>query len=105
MKALLSLTVAAVIGTATSAFADNHFSFPRTQDGRGMVRFEFVTSDAPATVAVYDRHGRLLGSRELHTGVNSGVSIPLGRPSLQDAVAVLLIDGEVMTSQRVRFER
>lgn len=105
MKALLPLAVAAVMGTATIAFAENHFSYPRTQDSRQLVRFEFVTSDAPATVAIYDRNGELLASKEVHTGVNSGVRIPLGRPSLQDATAVLLIDGVAVTSQPVRFER
>ena len=105
MKALLPLTVAAVMGTATFAFAENNFSFPTTQDSRGLVRYEFVRSDAPATVAIYDRHGQLLAAKEIHPGLNSAVRVSLGRPALQDATAVLLIDGEPVATQRVHFER
>ncbi len=105
MKALLPLAVAAVMGTATSAFAENNFSFPRTQHSNGLVRYEFIRSDAPATVAIYDRHGQLLASKELNAGVNSAVRVSLGRPALQDGMAVLLIDGQPVATQRVHFER
>ena len=107
MKALIPLAVAAIVGSATIASAENSFSLAETQPRSTMVHFNLVNTDAPGVVNIYDYHGHavgsLLGSKSLKAGVNSDLRIRINPPASDDALAVLMVNGTDVASQVVKL--
>ena len=107
MKALIPLAVAATVGTATIASAENSFSLAETQPRSTMVHFDIVNTDAPGVVNIYDYHGHavgdLLGFKSLKAGVNSDLRIRINPPASNDALAVLMVNGTDVARQIVEF--
>jgi hypothetical protein len=109
MHVLLPLAVVAIAGTATIASAESSLSPARLQPTSSSVYFDLVTSDAVGVVEIYDYHGqavgKLLGSRAVALGGNSGLRVQMNPAPSNDVLAVLAIDGVKIADQVVEFHR
>jgi hypothetical protein len=107
MKTLLALSLAALVGSTTLVCADTSFSLPTRQDRDSIVELGTIRSDADGLVQLYaynsGARGLLLGSEALRAGANPDVRVPLTRTGIRLALAEIVVDGQVVASQRVRF--
>lgn len=108
MNALLPLAMVAVAGTATVASAENSFSLQKIQHSTMLLHFDLINSNDPGVVEVYDYNGhvmgRLLGSQPVHAGSNTDLRVMIQPPPPeQDAMAILIVDGEPVARQLIEF--
>ena len=111
MKTLLALSLAALAGSAPLAFADTNFTtLSNVQERNGIVELGTISSDGDGLVRIYayqrGEKGPLLGWEPLHAGANSDVkvSVPLSSSAYTTALAEIVVDGQVVTSQHIRLE-
>ena len=108
MKTLLALSLAALAGSTTLASADTYFSIPTVQDKDGIVELGTISSDADGMVELYSlrggEKGPLLGWEMLNAGANSDVKVPLATTDVRTALAEIVLDGQVVATQRIRLE-
>jgi hypothetical protein len=107
MKTLLSLTLAVLAGSATLAAADTYFTLSEVQERDGIVELGPISSNSNGIVQIYSmdggEKGALLGYEALRAGANSDTKVPLASTPRNSAVAELVVDGQVVASQRIRF--
>ena len=108
MMKLLPFALVAVLGSAGLASTENAFSTPMVQPRDNIVHLGTVTTDGPGLVQIYSYHdekkGNLLGSHDLMAGANEDVTVSLTGTADKKAIAVLLVDGRLVTTQPVMFE-
>ena len=111
MKTLLALSLAALAASAPLALADTNFTtLSNVQERDGIVELGTISSDGDGMVRIYayqrGEKGPLLGWEPLHAGANSdvSVSVPLSSSAYTTALAEIVVDGQVVTSQRIRLE-
>ena len=106
MIKLFTLFTATLAITAGAASADSRFSFNEVQGSDSIVELGTVVADGNGVVEIHElsagQQGRLLGTDAIHAGANSDVSVSLDTTAMNDFVAVLKIDGQVVTEQVVR---
>ena len=104
----LALAVAATVAFASAASA-NAFSFNGMDLMGSTAELGQISTTGPATVSIYDYHrgvqGALLGTEELSAGANYDVRIPLGVRPINDVVAVLMVDGQIVETQEIDLRR
>jgi hypothetical protein len=107
MKNLLALSAVALL-VAGPSLADSAFSLDRVQDQGNLVELSNVRAEGAGVVEIYDfsrgEVGRLLGSAPVNAGANAEVRIALQGNPLNDALAVIRVDGNVVAEQALRFE-
>jgi hypothetical protein len=107
---LKSLAVASVLATTTvAAHASDDYIFIRnTQDFTTHVTIDLVRASGAGTVYVYDFHkgtqGDLLGSAEVAEGANTDVKVNFTKSSINDVVAILVVDGAVAPGAMSQIE-
>lgn len=108
MKTLLTLTLAVLAGSATVASADTYFTLSDVQERDGILELGTISSDGDGMVQIYSyqggEKGELLGWEALHAGANSDTKVPLATTPRTAALAELVVDGQVVASQRIRFQ-
>ena len=110
MKTRLALSLAALAASAPLAAADTYFTgLSEVQKHDGIIELGTISSDGDGMVQVYSfqrgEKGLLLGQEPLHAGANPdvSVSVPLSSTRFTTALAEIVVDGEVVTSQRIRL--
>ena len=107
MKTFLA-ALAALAGSATLASADTYFtSLSDVQQRDGIMELGTISSDGHGTVEVYSyqagEKGPMLGWQALSAGANSDVRVPVSTTPYTTALAEIVVDGQVVTSQRIRI--
>jgi len=101
------LAAAASVAFASVASADA-FSFNNNVEG-STVELGQVTASNAGVISLYDFHGgqqgALLGTQDVTAGANFDVRVKLGRPAINDVVAVLTVDGQVVDTQELDLIR
>jgi len=96
------IAAAASVALASTAAADA-FSFNEADVSGSTVELGQVRADAPGVISLYDFHkgeqGALLGTQDVAAGANYDVRINIGKPLVNDVVAVLTIDGQVVDTK------
>jgi len=100
-----TLTIAAAATTLlASAAAANTFSYTSGFDSQS-VDLGAVTANGAGVVEIYDYHagqqGALLGVEAVNPGANYDVSVTLDQPAVNDVLAVLTVDGQVVATQEL----
>ena len=94
-----ALAAAATFALASTASA-NGFSFTDADVSGSTVELGQVTANSDAVVSLYDFHrgeqGALLGTEEISAGANYDVRVNIGKRPINDVVAVLTVDGQVV---------
>lgn len=102
----IAATLAAATATTASA---NAFSFGETLEDAAVVELGLVTADAAGVVEIYNyaggKQGALLGSEDVHAGANQNVRVDIGSQYLNDVIAVLRIDGDVVATKDYDIDR
>lgn len=109
MTKTIALTLAALLGSATLASAqDNSFSLDRQLDASSFISLENIRASGDGTVEIYDYHtgvqGDLLGSQKVRAGANANVQINLGQTVRDDVIAVLKVNGQIVATQEYDVE-
>ncbi len=104
-----SLTLAAIVASATVAAADVNYinTFAKEQANDTQVELGLVRAEGNGVVEIYSYHagqtGGLLGSAKVHAGANPDVDVNIRRSST-NAIAVLKVGGEVVDTQEIDFK-
>ena len=108
MTKFLPLLAAALVATAGAASASNTFGLNEVQTSGHLIELGTVVADGNGVVEVYEyqaaQQGRLLGSDAVHAGANSDVKVSLGSTAVNNFLAVLTVDGQVVAQQVVRTD-
>lgn len=100
----IALAAAATLALAGTASADNAFTFNNSIEG-STADLGQVRAASAGVVSLYDFHGgvqgALLGSENVAQGANFDVRVNLGKPAINDVVAVLTIDGQIVDTQEL----
>jgi len=106
MKTFIA-TLAVLAGTASLASAESYFSLSEVQERDGIIELGTISSDAAGMVQIYSfqsgEKGPMLGWEALHAGANSDTKVPLSSTPRTSAIAELVVDGQVVASQHIRF--
>ena len=108
MKTLL-LALAALAGTASLASADTYFTtLSDVQQRDGIMELGTISSDGNGVLQIYSyqagEKGPMLGWQALSAGANSDVRVPVSTTPYTTALAEIVLDGQVVTTQRIRIE-
>lgn len=102
------IAAAATVAMASTASA-NGFSFNEMELSGSTADLGQISTDGNASVALYDFHGgeqgALLGMQELSAGANYDVRVTLGQRPINDVVAVLTVDGQIVDTQEIDVSR
>lgn len=108
MKTMI-LAAATVAMTASAASAESFFSFGDTLPDRSVVELGNVKAAGDGVVEIYNfaggQQGALLGMTDVHAGANKNVRVQIGSHYLNDVIAVLKVDGQVVASQDYDIDR
>lgn len=107
----IKATVLAILMSAapvSTLWADTYFSFGNYLEPTSVLDFGLITTDAPATLEVYDfaggDRGELLGTTDLNIGANTDVTVNVGIPPQQDVLAQIRTeDGQVIAVEHFRL--
>lgn len=105
-----SIAIATAVAlSASAASADSFFSIGETLEDRAVVDLGVVRAEANGVVEVYDfaggKLGDLLGTTNVNAGANQSVRVDIGSHYLNDVVALLKIDGQVVATQDYDINR
>lgn len=107
MKTLIGLALAVLAGSTTLAAADTFFTLSDVQERDGIVEFGPISTDGNGIVQIYStdggEKGALLGYEALRAGANSDTIVPLASTPRVSALAEIVVGGEVVATQRIRF--
>lgn len=107
MKTIIIAAAAAAI-TATAGAADTYFQAGNTLDRGDVLELGLVTAEGAGVVEIYDFHGgtqgKLLGSEGLHAGANTDVRVNTGFPAINDVIAVVKVDGQIVATKEFDVE-
>jgi len=99
-----AIAAIASVALASTAAADNAFTFNNNISGSTAELGQVRAADA-GVVSLYDFHGgvqgALLGTEEVAAGANFDVRVNLGTPPVNDVVAVLTEDGQIVDTQEL----
>ena len=100
-----TLTLAAVASAAlaSGALANNAFPYNAADLDSTTVELGQISTDGAGVVELYDFHagvqGALLGTQDVTAGANYDVRITLDRKPINDVVAVLTVDGQIVDTK------
>lgn len=98
------IAAVATLALAGTASADNAFTFNNTVSG-STVELGQVRAADNGVVSLYDFHGgvqgALLGTQDVAAGANFDVRVNIGQRAINDVVAVLTIDGQIVDTQEL----
>lgn len=104
----IALAAAATVALASTASA-NAFSFNDMDISGSTAELGQVTTQGAGVISLYDNHrgeqGALLGSTDVAAGANFDVRVKLGLRPINDVVAVLTVDGQVVDSYEIDLDR
>lgn len=105
----IALAAAASLALASTASADNAFSFSDNDMAGSTIELGQVRAAGNGVVSLYDFHGgaqgALLGTESVTAGANYDVRVNLGKRPINDVVAVLTVDGQVVATQEYDIAR
>jgi hypothetical protein len=106
MKTLIA-TLALLAGSTTLASAESYFTLSDVQERDGIIELGTISTDGDGMVQIYSYQngvkGPLVGWEALHAGANSETKVPLTSTPRTSALAELVVDGQVVASQHIRF--
>ena len=78
------------------------------QERDGIVELGTISSDGDGIVQLYSltggEKGAMIGWEGLHAGANEEVKVPLTTTNVRTALAEIVLDGQVVATQRIRLE-
>jgi hypothetical protein len=102
------IAAAATVALASTASA-NAFSFNEMDISGSTAELGQISVDGNASVSLYDFHGgaqgALLGATDLASGANFDVRVKLGQRPINDVVAVLTVNGQIVDTQEIDLDR
>jgi hypothetical protein len=102
------LAAAASVALVSAASANNALPFNNTIEGTSVDLGHVTTSDA-GVVSLYDYHrgvkGALLGTEQVAAGANFNVKLKLNHPVINDVLAVLTVNGQIVDTQKLDVVR
>ena len=105
----IALVAATIAATSTAVSADNYFEFGERLDSSSVLELGIVRAESNGVVEIYDfskgEIGQLLGTEAVNAGANADVRINVGRPPLQDVVALLKVDGQTVAQRDFDIDR
>lgn len=100
----IAIAAAATLAFAGTASADNAFTFNNNFSG-ATVELGQVRAVEAGVISLYDFHGgtqgALLGTKAVAAGPNFDVRVKLSKTPINDVVAVLTIDGQIIDTQEL----
>lgn len=107
MMKTLALAAAASVALASTASAN--FSFNEMDISGSTAELGQVTANGAGVVEIFEFHGGekgdLLGSTNLAAGANYDVRVKLGQRPINDVIAVLSVDGQIVDTQEIDLDR
>ena len=105
----LALASVAAIAVAGSASASNYIlDLDASADRGSLIELQTVRADMAGTIEIYDfnagEQGELLGMTDVQAGANSDVRINLRGQVINDVLAVLVVDGQVVDTLEVEVD-
>lgn len=104
-----AIAAAATFALASSAAAANSFPYAEADIDSATVELGLVSTQGSGVVELYDFNtgvqGALLGSEDLNAGANYDVRINLGKKPINDVLAVLSVDGQVVDTLELDVAR
>lgn len=104
----LIIAAAASVTLAGAASADSYFSFNDQVDASSSIELGTVRAASNGIVEIYDNHGgaqgKLLGTEAVTAGANYDVRVNVGVRPINDVVAVLTVNGQVVATQELDVE-
>ena len=108
LKSALIATAAALF-LASAAQADSKVSLSGGYGRSATLELGQVVSEGNGTISVYafdrNKRGDLLGSENVHAGVNYDVHVNVGTRPTTDVIAILTVDGRVVATQNYNIAR
>jgi len=105
----IALAAAAVAALGSTASAESYFELNENLDSGTVLDLGLVRADADGVVEIYKTDagepGVLIGTEAVHFGANSNVRVNVGIQPIQDVIAVLKIDGQVVAQQDYNIAR
>lgn len=105
----VSLTLAAIVASATIASADANYinTLAQVQDSESRIELGLVRAEADGVVEIHSYHGgsvgKLLGSTDVHAGTNINVDVN-SLVNGTDAIAILKVNGQIVDTQEIEFK-
>lgn len=108
MKLKTLAIAAATTGLLATAATANSFAFNDGFEDQ-TIKLGQITADSNGVVSLYDFHageqGALLGTQDVTAGANYDVRITLDRPAVNDVLAVLTVNGQIVATQELDNQR
>ncbi len=102
----IALAAAATVALASTASAN--FSFTDAPVDSATAELGNVTAAGNGVISIYDNNlgvqGALLGTEEVRAGANYDVRVNLGKKPINDVVAVLSVNGQVVDTLELDVE-
>ena len=99
----IALAAATVAATASAASATSYFQYGETVEKGSVLELGLVRADMAGVVEIYDYNngelGTLLGTEMVNAGANSDVRVNVIYPPLNDVIAVLKIDDQIVATR------
>ena len=100
-----TLAIAAIAATSFASVASaDAFTFNKGIESQ-TVELGQVTSTGDGVVSLYDYNagvqGALLGTEDVKAGANYDVRVTLGAPAINNVLAVLTVDGQIVDTQKL----
>lgn len=104
MKLTTTLIAAATALTmASTAHANSYFSFADDLERSSTLELGQVVAAGNGTISIYDYNrgtqGVLLGTQDVRAGANYDVHVNVGKRPINDVIAVLTVNGQVVATQ------
>ena len=104
-----TFALAAAASVALASTASANFSFGDMDIAGSTAELGQVSANGAATVSLYDFHkgeqGALLGATDINAGANYDVRVKLGQRPVNDVIAVLTVDGQVVDTREIDLAR
>jgi len=104
-----TLALAAAASVALASTASANFSFNEMDISGSTAELGQVSAANAGTVEVFDYHGgakgALLGATDVKAGANSDVRVKLGVRPINDVIAVLTVDGQIVDTREIELDR
>ena len=105
----IALAAVAAIATTGAASASNYIlDIDASADRSSTVQIETVRAEMAGTIEIYDFNGgvqgELLGTTDVNAGANSDVRVNTRGTLVNDVLAVLVVDGQIVDTLEIEVE-
>ena len=106
---LITLAASATLALTSVASADSFFQHGSQLERRTTLDLGLVSSEGAGIISIYDYHrgeqGKLLGTQTVNAGPNYNTRVGVGTRPLNDVIAVLTVNGQIVASRDYDIDR